>query len=89
MQVITQYSPTSYILSQIWIICLVLHLQKLLTLNSSFSLVLIKQHYMNSYVQGQLLHECVHGSGCLAPYILNFGTIIDCGEVCILYLDNF
>jgi hypothetical protein len=62
---------------------------EILNLNSSFSLILIQQHHINSYVQGQLLHECVQGSGCLAPIILNFGTIIDGGEVCILYLDNF
>jgi hypothetical protein len=60
-----------------------------LNLNSSFSLVLIKQHHMNAYAQGRFLHECVQGSGCLAPYFLNFGTIRDGGEVCTLYLDNF
>jgi len=60
-----------------------------LNLNSSFSLVFIEQHHTNSYAQGQLLHEHVQGSGCLALYILNFRTIIDGREVCILYLDNF
>jgi hypothetical protein len=91
----TNYEGDNTIFS--YILCSVKHLDHILStpftetlnLNSSLCQVFTKQHYMNSYAQGQLSYECIESSGCIASYLLNSETIIDGEEDYILYLDNF